>query len=167
MSERGDYTFISPNSFRGAVGRAGIGTLMSEFIDSWMNGKELKEEFKEAINMLNPDMILIPEVYLWNKDEADYREAATSSVTQVGITVSLVDPRSGKILWGATDENLKESVRTEGERVQSSSGGIDRLVAGRTASGKDIYAAPPFEDVVVLVAESLIMAIPEKVVSPR
>ncbi len=167
VSERGDYSFISPNSFLGTVGRAGLMDQMSEFIDSWMNHKVLKEEFKQAITMLNPDIILIPEVYLWNKDEADYRESATSSVTQVGITMSMVDPRSGMILWQATDENFKESVRTEGERVQASSGGIDRRVAGKTASGKDMYAAPPFDDVAVLVIESLVTAIPEKVVTGK
>jgi hypothetical protein len=111
---------------------------------------------------LNVDLLLVPVVYLWYKDEADYRESATASVTQVGITVSLVELGVGRVLWEATDENYKEAVRTEGERVQSSTGGIDRRISGTTATGKDMYAAPPFEDVVVLVLQSIIDAIPER-----
>ena len=163
MNERNDYIFISPNTFRGAIGRAGLTTSYEKFRLDWMAGKVINDEFKEAILSLNPDMVMISEVYLWNKDEADYRESATASATQVGMTLSMVDPASGRIMWEATDENYKEAIRTEGNRIQSSSGGLDRRVAGRTSSGKDIFSAPPFEDVAVLVIEALVNAIPEKV----
>ncbi|MBU8920380.1 MAG: hypothetical protein KOO63_00840 [Bacteroidales bacterium] len=163
ISERGDYVFISPNTFRGAIGRAGLSTSIGKFRLNWMENKTISDEFREAILSLNPDMILISEVYLWNKDEADYRESATASATQVGMTLSMVAPGSGRIMWEATDENYKEAIRTEGDRIQNSTGGFDRRIAGRTASGKDVFSAPPFEDVLVLVIEALVKAIPEKV----
>ena len=70
-------------------------------------------------------------------------------------------------MWEATDENYKESVRTEGNRVQAASGGINRRISGTSVTGKDIYGAPPFEDVTVLVVSALVSAIPEKVAIER
>lgn len=166
-SERFDYTFLSPEQYRLAVSRAKLATRQEEFDRKWITEHVAHDEFLQAVNSMNVDMLLIPLVYLWNKDEADYREMATASATQVGITLSLVDPRSGRIMWEATDENYQESVRTEGDRVQASSGGIDRRVSGVSSSGKDVYAAPPFEDVTRLVLEALMNAIPEKTPSGR
>jgi hypothetical protein len=163
LSGRGDYTFISPNTFRGAIGRAGLTAMKDKFKLEWNENKVIDTDFREAILSLNPDVILITDVYLWNKDEADYRESATASATQVGMTLSMVDPGSGRILWEATDENYRESIRTEGDRVQNATGGFDRRVAGRTSSGKDVFSAPPFEDVAVMVIEALVSAIPEKI----
>jgi hypothetical protein len=79
------------------------------------------------------------------------------------MSLSLIDPKTGTVVWEATDENYKESVRSEGDRVQSSSAGIDRRVSGTSVSGGDIYAAPPFDDVTILVLKALVGAIPEKV----
>ncbi|MCK4538011.1 MAG: hypothetical protein KAV42_04350 [Candidatus Krumholzibacteria bacterium] len=167
INERNDYVFISPNTFRGAIGRHGLSTSIEKFRLDWMGSKVINDEFGEAIRSLNPDMVIILEVYLWNKDEADYRESATASATQVGMTLSMVDPGSGLIMWEATDENYREAIRTEGDRIQNTSGGFDRRIAGRSVSGKDVFAAPPFEDVVVLVVEALVNAIPEKVATGK
>lgn len=171
LSVREDYSFLSPEQFRLALDRAELGTRFHEFNDNWIRGHVLHEDLLGALNSLNVDIILVPQVYLWQKDEADYRETATASATQVGITLSMVDPKTGKIVWEATDENYKEAVRTEGERIQASTGGtggidgIDRRISGRTMSGKDVYAAPPFDDVTLLVLQSLVGAIPEKVIN--
>ncbi len=165
LSEHGEYSYLSPEQFHLAVNKAGLGMRIKEFNDVWSRQHVLSADLLNALSSLNVDMILVPQVYLWNKDEADYREEATASATQVGITLSMVDPGTGRVMWEATDENYRESVRTEGERVQSSTGGIDRRIAGQTISGKDVYAAPPFEDVAVLVLGALVGAIPAKVIT--
>lgn len=163
LSARLDYRFLSPEQFRVALAASGQGARYQAFRTSWGRDHTADPVFLRAIDSeLEADLFLIPVVYLWNKDEADYREAATASATQVGMTLSLVDPATGRILWEATDENVKEAVRTEGERVQSTTYGIDRRISGTTATGKDMYAAPPFEDVVILVLEALVGAIPER-----
>ena len=76
--------------------------------------------------------------------------------------MSLIDPASGLVMWEATDENFKESVRTEGGRSRVVSAGWDRRVDGVTETGRDMYAAPPYEDVATLVIEVLVGAIPVK-----
>jgi hypothetical protein len=65
-------------------------------------------------------------------------------------------------MWEATDENYKEAVRTEGGRVRVESGGIHRRVSGVTVTGRDMYAAPPFEDVAAMVLEVLVGSMPER-----
>jgi hypothetical protein len=164
VSARYDYKFLSPEQFRVALSSSGRAGEYDAFKTSWGRDHTADVEFLRAINSkLEAGLFLIPTVYLWHKDEADYRESATASATQVGITLSLVDPRTGRVLWEATDENVKEAVRTEGDRVQSTSYGIDRRISGTTATGKDMYAAPPYEDVVTMVLEALVGAIPERV----
>ena len=108
------------------------------------------------------DMLLIPSVYLWWKDETDYRELNTASSTQVGATLTLVDFKTGEIMWEATDENYKEAVRSQGDRVQVSTAGMHRRVAGVSETGSDMYAAPPYEDVAVLVLQVLVDEIPSR-----
>ncbi len=163
VSDRYDYKFLSPEQFRMVVAKADLAERSEEFKTKWSREHIVHMDLCRAIKAeLDVDLLLVPVVYLWHKDETDYREAAAASVTQVGMTLSLIDPGNGHVLWDATDENYKESVRSEGDRVQSSSAGIDRRVSGTSISGGDIYAAPPFDDVVVLVLESLVGAIPEK-----
>lgn len=163
LAERGDYVFLTPTQFKGAVNAARAAEEYERFKKTWMLEHEADVEFLRKIKQsLDVDLVMIPLVYLWYKDEADYREAGTASTTQVGATLSLVDPSTGAVLWEATDENYKEAVRTEGNREQVSSGGISRRVAGVTETGRDMYAAPPFEDVAFMVLESLVGAIPEK-----
>lgn len=163
LAERGDYAFLTPTQFMGAVNVARAAEEYEQFKADWISKHEADVEFLRKIKQsLDVDIVMIPLVYLWFKDEADYREAGTASTTQVGATLSFVDPSTGAILWEATDENYKEAVRTEGGRERVSSGGISRRVAGVTETGRDMYAAPPFEDVALMVLESLVGAIPEK-----
>jgi hypothetical protein len=153
--------FISPERFRMILRREKLSDAMDRWKTSWITKHELDAEILRAVhNNTEVDLLLVPLVYLWHKDEADYREEATASSTQVGMTLSLVDPASGRIMWEATDENFIESVRTEGGRIQSSVGGVDRRISGVTVMGKDMYAAPPFENTAVLVVEVLVGAIP-------
>ena len=167
VSERYDYKFLSPEQFRMVIAKADLGDRREKFENKWSRDHEVDLDLCRAIKSeLNVDLMLVPVVYLWHKDEADYREAAAASVTQVGMSLSLIDPDNGMVVWEATDENYKESVRSEGDRIQASSGGIDRRVAGTSISGGDIYAAPPFDDVAVLVLEALVGAIPERSGSP-
>jgi hypothetical protein len=163
LSTRADQTFLSPEQMRLAVLRNGLTDEYERFKLDWMTKHQADVEFLRKVKEgLNVDLILIPHVYLWFKDEADYREAATASSTQIGATLSLVDPATGLIVWEATDENFKESVRTEGGRSLVSAGGWDRRVDGVTETGRDMYAAPPYRDVAILVLEVLVGAIPEK-----
>lgn len=163
LSMRSDHTFLSPEQMRFAVRRSNLGDAYERFKLSWVTTHEADLEFLRQIkDELDVDLILIPHVYLWFKDEADYREVGTASSTQVGITLTLIDPASGLIMWEGTDENFKESVRTEGGRSRVVSAGWDRRVEGVTVTGRDMYAAPPFEDVATLVIEVLVAAIPQK-----
>ena len=163
VSERYDFKFLSPEQFKMVVAKAQLGDRSEEFKEKWSREHVVDLDLCRAVKKeLNVDLMLVTVVYLWHKDETDYREAAAASATQVGMTLSLIDPNNGHVLWDATDENYKESVRSEGDRVQSSSAGIDRRISGTSMSGSDIYAAPPFDDVVVLVLEALVGAIPER-----
>jgi len=162
LTERGDYKFISPVQFQGAVARGGLGEKYAAFKELWVTKHEIDKEFLQELKVeLNVETLLIPHVFLWHKDEADYREQATNSVTQVGASLTLVDMGSGKILWEASDENYREAVRSE-DRSVVTSGGIDRRVGGVTGTGKDMYAAPPYEEVAATVFQSLVEALPPR-----
>ena len=163
VSGRYDYKFLSAEQFRMAVASAGMGDRLEEFNNKWSRDHIVDLDLCRAVKSeLNVDLLLVPVVYLWHKDETDYREASAASVTQVGMSLSLIDPKTGTVVWEATDENYSESVRSEGDRIQASSAGIDRRIAGTSISGGDIYAAPPFDDVTILVLEALVGAIPER-----
>lgn len=167
VSERYDYKFLSAEQFRMVVAAADLGDRLDEFKNKWSRDHVVNLDLCRAVKSeLNVDLMLVPVVYLWHKDEVDYREVAAASATQVGMTLSLIDPDNGMVVWEATDENYKESVRSEGDRIQASTGGIDRRVSGTSVSGGDIYAAPPFDDVAVLVLQALVGAIPERSGSP-
>jgi hypothetical protein len=162
LTERGDYTFISAEQFQGAVARGGLGPQYAAFKELWMTKHVVDKQFLQALKVeLNVQTLLIPYVYLWHKDEADYREQATNSATQVGMTLTLVDMGTGNILWEVTDQNYKEAVRSE-NRDYEVSAGITRRVEGVTSMGKDMYAAPPYEDVVMMVLQSIIGALPPR-----
>jgi hypothetical protein len=163
VSERYDYKFLSPEQFRMVVAKAGLGDRLTVFETKWSREHVVDLELCRAVKAeLDVDLLLVPVVYLWHKDETDYREAAAASATQVGMTLSLIDPENGHVVWEATDENVKESVRSEGDRVQSSTAGIDRRISGTSVSGSDIYAAPPFDDVTIMVLQALVGAVPER-----
>lgn len=162
LSERDDYKFLSSQQFMYAMNRAGLTKSFEAFKKKWIKEHAIDISFIERLRkVINAQTILIPYVYLWHKDEADYREESTSSATQIGATLSLVDMKTGKILWEATDENYKEGVRSEMRRTVSS-GGYVRRIEGVTATGQDMYAAPPYSDVAVLVLGSIVDALPRK-----
>jgi len=163
ISERTDHKFLSPEHFKLAVRKEGLEEAYERFKHDWITKHEADPAFLLRIKgELDISAILIPHVYLWNKDEADYREEGTASSTSVGATLTLVDFESGKIVWEAMDENYKEAVRTEGNRVQVDGGGFVRRVSGVTSTGRDMYSAPPFDDVALLVLRVLIDAIPQR-----
>jgi hypothetical protein len=162
LTEREDYKFISPEQFQGAVARGALGDQYAAFKEAYATRHEIDKEFLQQLKReLNVETLLIPHVYLWHKDEADYREGATNSVTQVGATLTLVDVGSGAILWEASDQNYREAVRSENRDVITS-GGIDRRVGGITSTGRDMYAAPPYEDVAIAVLQALVGALPPR-----
>lgn len=163
LATRGDHEFLSPVQFTYIVQRSGAAGDLDAFKAEWNKQHKADKEFLRKLKeQINADLLLITHVYLWYKDEADYRVEVASSTTQVGATLSLVDMNTGNVVWEAMDENYKESVRSEGGRVRSTTGGLDRRVEGVTATGRDMYAAPPFEDVATLVLEILVDAIPRR-----
>ncbi len=163
ISERTDHKFLSPEHFKLAIRREGLDEAYEKFKHDWITRHEIDPAFLSRLKGdLDISALLIPQVYLWNKDEADYREEGTASSTSVGATLTLVDFASGEIVWEAMDENYKEAVRTEGNRVQVDGGGFVRRVSGVTSTGRDMYAAPPFEDVALLVLQVLVEAIPQR-----
>jgi len=163
VTERYDYKFLSAEQFRMIIAKADLSERLTEFEIKWSREHVVDLDLCRAVKKeLDVDLLLVPVVYLWHKDETDYREAAAASATQVGMTLSLIDPDNGHVVWEATDENVKESVRSEGDRVQSSTAGIDRRISGTSVSGGDIYAAPPFDDVTIMVLQALVDAIPER-----
>lgn len=165
LSERDDYRFLSPEQFKSGVARAGLEDRWQMFKERWYMNHEVDKEFLQKLKVsLNADALLFPHVYLWFKDEADYREEATNSVTQVGATLALFDLGSGAVLWEASDENYREAVRSENRNVVQS-GGIDRRVAGVSATGRDVYAAPPYEVVAQMVLKVLVDALPRRAAS--
>lgn len=162
LADRTDYRFVSPEQFKMAIAKGNLASEWAAFKDSWSSRHQMNKEFFQKLHLeLTTDAVLVPLVYLWNKDEADYREQATNSLTQVGITLTLIDPMTGTILWEASDENYKEAVRSE-DRTTVQSAGIDRRVAGKTELGRDMYAAPPYEDVANLVLKALVDALPKR-----
>jgi hypothetical protein len=162
LTERTDYKFISPEQFQGAVARGDLGTQYAAFKELWATKHKVDTVFVKELRVALPaSVLLVPDVYLWHKDEADYREAATNSVTQVGASLTLIDMKTGKVLWDASDENYREAVRSENRNVVTS-GGIDRRVGGVTDTGKDMYAAPPYEEVAMVVLQSLVAALPPR-----
>jgi hypothetical protein len=162
LTERTDYRFVSPEQFKMAVMKGRLDQRWAAFKDAWSSKHLMDKEFFQKLRFeMNADAVLVPLVYLWYKDEADYREGATNSVTQVGITLTLVESETGTILWEGSDENYKEAVRSE-DRTTISSAGIDRRVEGVSGTGRDSYAAPPFEDVANLVLKALVDALPRR-----
>jgi hypothetical protein len=163
ISERTDHKFLSPEHFKLAIRKEGLEEAYERFKHEWITKHDADPAFLLRLRgELDITAILISQVYLWNKDEADYREEGTASSTSVGATLTLIDFESGKIVWEAMDENYKEAVRTEGNRVQVDEGGFVRRVSGVTSTGHDMYSAPPFEDVALLVLQVLVDAIPQR-----
>jgi hypothetical protein len=164
LSARTDHDFLSPVQFTYILQRARIADKLDAFKAEWIKQHAVDMEFLRKVGeQINADLLLIPSVHLWYKDEVDFRVEEASSTTQVGMTLSLIDMSTGDVVWEAVDENYKEAVRSEGQRVRYvSEAGVIRRVEGVTSSGRDMYAAPPFDDVVLLVLRVLVDALPQR-----
>ncbi|MCK4236755.1 MAG: hypothetical protein KAX38_06525 [Candidatus Krumholzibacteria bacterium] len=161
LSERTDHNFIATEQFKFALIKAKLTDRLEAFKDTWTSEHRADKDFLQRLSeVLDVELVLIPHVYLWYKDETDFRAEVASSTTQVGATLTLINIVTGRRVWEATDENYKEAVRSEGERVMASTGGVQRRVHGITETGRDMYAAPPYEDVAITVLEVLISEIP-------
>ena len=143
--------------------RGKLGERYAAFKELWVTKHEVDKEFLRELKLtLNIEMVLVPHVYLWHKDEADYREGATTSATQVGATVTLVDMGSGAIVWEAERRELQGSGAKRGSERRLRPAAYDRWVGGVTGTGRDLYGAPPFEDVAMLALQSIVGALPPR-----
>ena len=163
ISKRTDHKFLSTEHFKLAIRKGRLDESYEKFKIDWMTKQKVDMAFLLGLKgYLEIDAILIPYVYLWDKDEVDYRESGAASTTTVGVMLTLLDFDTGKVLWEATDQNYEEAVRSEGNREQVTTAGISRRVSGVSVTGKDMYAAPPYENVAILVLKVLVDAIPER-----
>jgi hypothetical protein len=159
LDSRNDYNFIAPNSVKYALQSLDIEDAVAKFLNDWPTSKTPDMDLLSAIaERLDCDAFLIPVVDLWQKDEADYQENA-SSATYVGATITLVDAESGVILYEASDEDYSESARTETSDRTVIRGGSGAV---KSDFGDKIYKAPPFEGVVRKVVTALVSSIPAR-----
>jgi hypothetical protein len=160
LDARSDYRFVSPGTVRSAVEMAGLRERYETFMQTYPRSDEADPAFiAELARTLQCDAFLVPVVDMWQKDEADYRESA-SSATYVGATVTVLDgdAEPGAILFRAVDEDYLEGTRTEtGDRTVVKSGGILRA-----DEGEKLFKAPEFEDVANKVARSLVGSLPAR-----
>ncbi|MFH1755760.1 MAG: hypothetical protein ABIA59_08670 [Candidatus Latescibacterota bacterium] len=159
LDKRDDYNFIAPSSVAYAIQSLNLEEKAEKFLKAWPTEKVPDMEILSALaERLACDAFLIPVVELWQKDEADLQENA-SSATYVGATITLLNASNGTVLFEATDENYAESARTEtSDRtvIRGGSGGV------KSDFGDKVYKAPPFEGVVQRVVTALVMSIPAR-----
>ncbi|MDH3197043.1 MAG: hypothetical protein OEO21_02260, partial [Candidatus Krumholzibacteria bacterium] len=155
-----DYHFVSPSLVRSAVEMSGLQTEFETFASTYPRSDKPDARFlADLANALQCDAFLVPVVDLWQKDEADYRENA-SSATYVGATLTVLDGRErpGAVLFRSVDEDYLEGVRTEtADRTIVRSAGIVRA-----DEGEKLYRAPEFEAVAIKVAETLAGSLPAR-----
>jgi len=160
LDARRDYRFISPSLVRSAVEMSDLQAEFEAFTRTYPRSDKPDAKFLAALaQALQCDAFLVPVVDLWQKDEADYRENA-SSATYVGATVTVLDGRQkpGAVLFRAVDEDYLEGARTETtDRTVVRSAGIVRA-----DEGERLYKAPEFEAVAVKVAETLAGSLPAR-----
>ncbi len=157
LSLRKDLKFLTPSTVSLAADRKGLNERMDEFLRQWAVRQEFDMEFfKSLAEVLKCEAFLLGTADLWQKDEADFQENA-SSATYVGATITLIDAASGEVLFQASDEDYLEGLRTETndrQLVVGSSGNIYKDM------GERMYKAPPFEDVALKVAKALAESFP-------
>jgi hypothetical protein len=159
LDTRDDYNFIAPNSVQYALQSLELEDQMNSFLKEWPTSKTPDMEILSVLaDRLACDAFLIPVVDLWQKDEADYQENA-SSATYVGATITLVDAKSGSILFEASDEDYSESARTETSDRTVIRGGSGAV---KSDFGDKVFKAPPFEGVVRKVVNALVSSIPAR-----
>jgi len=157
LQARRDYKFIAPNTVQYAIDQNQWGDEYKKFLRSYALSDKPDLAFLGKLSAaLQCDAFLIPVVDLWQKDEVDMQENS-SAATYVGATLTIVDAKSGAMLFRATDEDYIEGARSEtADRslVTSSSGAV------RADLGERLYKAPPFEDVAAKVALALAGSLP-------
>lgn len=159
LDTRDDYNFVAPNSVKYALQSSKLNEEMDKFLRNWPTSKKPDMQILAAVReRLGCDAILIPRVDLWQKDEADYQENA-SSATYVGATITLLDAKSGAILFEASDEDYSESARTETSDRSVILGGSGTV---KSDFGDKVFKAPPFEGVVRKVVGALVSSIPAR-----
>lgn len=158
LDARNEYKFISPNTVSYAAETQGMAERERAFLRKWAKTHQADVGFLSSLaEILKCDGFLVGSVDLWQKDEADFQENATSA-TYVGATVTILD-RGGGVLFEASDENYMEAVRTEAKNRQ--------VVVGASGNvykdlDRNLYKAPPFEDVALKVAEALAASLPAR-----
>lgn len=159
LDTRDDYNFIAPSSVQYALQSLELEDAVAKFLKEWPTSKTPDVKILSAVaERLACDAFLIPVVDLWQKDEADYQENA-SSATYVGATITLVDARNGTILFEASDEDYSESARTETTDRTVIRGGSGAV---KSDFGDKVFKAPPFEGVVRKVVTALVSSIPAR-----
>ncbi len=157
LDTRDDYNFIGPRSVEYAINAEDLGEQTRKFLREWPMSKQPDTELLSKLaQRLDCDAFLIPVVDLWQKDEADFQENTTPA-TYVGATISLIDAKSGDVLFEASDEDYLEGARTEtGDRtlVVGASGNVQSDFGAKT------HKAPPFEGVVQKVVIALVSSLP-------
>lgn len=160
LDARSDYTFIAPSTVRYAIEREGWSDKYNKFLNTFAGtGKVDKKFLGPLAETLRADAFLIPVVDVWQKDEVDIEENSTPA-TYVGATITIIDAKKklGQVLFRATREDYLEGARSEtSDRSIVRSGG--RV---RSDAGSKLFRAPPFEDVAVKVAESLVASLPQR-----
>ena len=159
LDTRNDYNFIAPQSVLYAVQGLGQEEQLQQFIKSWPNEKKPDMTLLTALaERLDCDAFLVPVVDLWQKDEADVGENATPA-TYVGATISLLDAKTGSVLFEASDEDYMEGARTEtGDRsvLRGGSGSV------KSDMGARVHRAPEFEGVIQKVVTALVGSLPAR-----
>jgi hypothetical protein len=78
ISQRTDHNFLSQEHFKLAIRREGLEQAYETFKHDWITKHVIDPGFLSRLKGdLDISALLIPQVYLWNKDEADYREEGT------------------------------------------------------------------------------------------
>jgi hypothetical protein len=159
LNGRTDYKLIAPGTVEYAIAKTSTPEQYRKMLKSYaMSDKPNMEFLKPLAAELNCDAFLIPVVDLWQKDEVDIKENATPA-TYVGATITIISAEDGSILFRCTDEDYAEGASNEaGDRsvVASKSGAVYSDLGAKT------HRAPPFEDVAVKVAASLVSGLPSR-----
>jgi hypothetical protein len=159
LDTRDDYNFLAPLSVQYAVDGLDMEDQFHKFIRSWPTERKADIPLFSALaERLGCDAFLVPVVELWQKDEADFQENTTPA-TYVGATITLLDAKTGAILFEASDENYLEGARTEtGDRsvIRGASGTV------KSDRGSQVYKAPDFDGVVEKVVLALVSSLPTR-----
>lgn len=159
LDQRQDYKFVTPSTLSYASQQQGLSEREAQFLVDWPKTRNPDLEFFSALaEVLKCDAFMIGTVDIWQKDEVDFQENASPS-TYVGATITVLDVKTGKVLFLATDEDYLEGLRSETSDRQLVVGGSGNVYKDM---GERMYKAPPFEDVTLKVAKALASSLPRR-----